>query len=138
MARAYHNCEGLMRDLRALLDDGDERAYQFAELLIELDELVQPDDDDARLEAAAEGPVQRGQIDLDLRDHGDGSELEPSPPGHDPVCRPHVDGVRGVVTPALGHRRATAASNAASQSDGGAPPVVRTTLELSPRKRRRT
>lgn len=138
MARAYHNCEGLMRDLRALLDANDERAYQFAELLIELDDLVRPDDDDARLEAATDGPVQRGQLDLDLRDDGGGSELEPSPSGHDPVRRPHMDGVRGVVTPALGHARATAASEAASQSDGAAPPVVRTTLELSPRKRRRT
>jgi len=40
VARLYHNLQGWMRDVRAALKDGDVLAYELAELIIDIDELV--------------------------------------------------------------------------------------------------
>lgn len=122
MPRAYHNLNGWIRDVRAALDAGDETGYIAAELVLELEDLIDPS-----MEPASDGPVQQPEADLDLRDDGDGTELESLPAGYDTVCNPTVDSFPGVVPAALGHARVSAASAAASQSDGGASGVVRAT-----------
>lgn len=40
MAKAYHNLAGWIRDVRAALKEGDEHAYEAAELIQELDDLI--------------------------------------------------------------------------------------------------
>lgn len=43
MARKFHNLAGWLRDVRAALAEGDELAYELGEVLIDVDDLVDPD-----------------------------------------------------------------------------------------------
>lgn len=40
MAREYHNLQGWLRDVRRAIEGGHQLAYEAAELIIELDDLV--------------------------------------------------------------------------------------------------
>lgn len=40
MARAYHNLQGWLRDVRKAIDSGHQLAYEAAEVLWELDDLI--------------------------------------------------------------------------------------------------
>lgn len=42
MPKKYHNLEGWMRDVRRAITDGDQIAYELAELFLEVDDLVDP------------------------------------------------------------------------------------------------
>lgn len=78
-----------MRDVRAALKDGEQRSYELAELLIELDELIDPGVEDAEDSAGAEL-----ESDVGLHVSGDGSSVVGPDAGHDP------DGSAHLVAPA--------------------------------------
>lgn len=72
MANAYHNLKGWLRDVRKAVESGDQLAYEAAELILELDDLVSPDigDVDGVDESTGEsdddaGDVDRGSVSSD-------------------------------------------------------------------------
>lgn len=137
MARAYHNLAGFVRDLTKAYDDlDDEYAQELCASVARyvgalLAEDADDDDGDPGVETSTADAVEQRQTDLDLRDDRDGSELEPSPAGHDPMCPPPLVGDPGLVTAALGHARASAASSAAAIAHSGTSTVERTRPQLN-------
>lgn len=79
----YHNLAGLMRDLRKALDNGDQEAYELAELTIECLDLVEDGEDidgEDDVSSATDGDTaavdSRQQA---LRLSGDGAPRGPAP-----------------------------------------------------------
>lgn len=73
MAREYHNLQGWLRDVRKAIEAGEQLAYEVAEALIDLDELVDTDQP-----ASGAGELQDGDPDAD---GGEGTDEETHPPG---------------------------------------------------------
>lgn len=85
MASAYHNLDGWMRDVHRAYEDGGERAYRLAELLILIDDLITDKGRDALLDDAEDTSESVSGDDVDLPDAGDGVQVVGTATGHDPV-----------------------------------------------------
>lgn len=93
MARAYHNLDGWMRDVRNALRDGEQRAYELAELLLELDDLIDPGVEDAE-HSSGEEP----ESDVEIRDTPDSSSMGRPDAGHAADGSPHLVAPAGMGT----------------------------------------
>lgn len=129
MPRAYHNLRGWLRDVRQAIDDGVEDAYILAELLLEVDDLIDPS-----VEGAPNAAVQLPADELGDDVDGDGTDLERVPQGHGRLRELPVGDLPRVDDQVVGHARVSAASNAAIGSTSGATGVVRTTPGLTKRE----
>lgn len=119
--RAFHNLAGLVRDLRAALQAGETLAYEFAELLLEVDDLIiGTPDDDSGLPDPDGSAGGGGQLDLDVPDAPDGGALGGLASGHAPV-QPDVIRVSPGVGASMERVRALASQAAGVR---GVPPGV--------------
>lgn len=82
MASAYHNLDGWMRDVHRAYEDGGERAYRLAELLILIDDLITDKGRDALLDDAEGTAESVCGDDVDLPDAGDGVPVGRPDEGH--------------------------------------------------------
>lgn len=118
MARNFHNLAGFIRDLRACLSAGHELAYELAELILEVDELVDPS-----VAAAADSAVQQSEAQLDLPDCDDSGEIRGFAPRHDTSGGTPLGSVPRLESPM---ERVRHLASQAMRQPGNADAVVRT------------
>jgi len=116
--RAYHNLAGFVRDLTAAIAAGHQLAYELAELIAEVDDLI-----DASVALPEGDALEEPRDEVDLPDAADEPALGGPAPGHGAVCGTQlVPGAR--MEPQMGHRRAEQLSLAGAR--GVAPTLART------------
>lgn len=72
--RRYHNLEGLMRDLKHAVEVGHQVAYDFAEVMLDVEDLV-----DDSIPSAIDGMASEPGDELDARDEARGPDASREP-----------------------------------------------------------
>lgn len=125
--KQYHNLDGWMRDVQRALRDGDTRSYELAELLIEVDTLVDTSDEpDAGVEDADEPAGGEPDPQMVLPDVPDRPRLGGPDEGHAASGIPPV-----VRAPTVGSPLERVRRLAQQGARGVRDPMVRTRTRVS-------
>lgn len=118
--RAFHNLDGVLRDMLAAVDtdgEGYERLLAFVRIIADILDILE--DDDSELPDPADGSGGEPDAGLGLRDGADGQELGRLAPRHDSVRPAPVAGTSRMAAQ-VGYLRATELAEASLPRSSGA------------------